>query len=277
MLFSLKKDLALDSLAETFDKFVTEAHRLKQLYSDRITLLVGLETEYITDEDLQGLESLLKKYENKIQYIVGSLHHVNTIPIDFDEATFRRAVQSCGSEDGDSDETEKFLHEYFDAQFTLMRRFCPEIIGHFDLCRLYTPTLDLTTFPRVWEKIERNIDFAIAYNALFELNAAAFRKGWDNAYPGSDVVQVSEICLCSLDEMWSMGCSYFQLIKQKGGRFTLSDDSHGVHAVGLNYNRLGDYLKRAGVDQLWYLDSPGESAMGRTLVPVLCEDIALPQ
>lgn len=198
--------MALDSLVETFDKFVAEAHRLKQLYSDRITLLVGLETEYITDEDLQGLENLLKKYEGKIQYIVGSLHHVNTIPIDFDEATFQRAVQSCGSGDGDSNEAEKFLHEYFDAQFTLMRRFLPEIIGHFDLCRLYTPTLDFMTFPRVWEKIERNIDFAIAYNALFELNAAAFRKGWDNAYPGSDVVKVSEICFMLIRRTWSMDC-----------------------------------------------------------------------
>lgn len=83
--------------------------------------------------------------------------------------------------------------------------------------------------------------------------------------------------LCSLDERGQWIVNNFQLIKQKGGRFTLSDDSHGVHAVGLNYSRLRDYLKRTGIDQLWYLDSPGESSMGRTLVPVLCEDIALPQ
>lgn len=175
---------------ETFDRFITEAHRLKQLYADRITLLVGLETEYITSQDLDGLEELLKKYGDQIQYIVGSIHHVKAVPIDFDEPTFQQAVQICVSEN-DSSGTELFLSEYFDAQYTLMQRFSPEVIGHFDLCRLYTPNLRFSAYPEVWKKIERNIQFAIDYDALFEVNAAAFRKGWNDAYPGSDIVEVS--------------------------------------------------------------------------------------
>lgn len=45
-----------------------------------------------------------------------------------------------------------------------------------------------------WPRVERNIDFAISYGALFELNAAAFRKGWDVSYPGEDVLQVKSYC-----------------------------------------------------------------------------------
>lgn len=35
-----------------------------------------------------------------------------------------------------------------------------------------------------------------------------------------------------------------------GGRFTLSDDSHGIEQVGLNYARVMESVKRAGITQL---------------------------
>jgi histidinol-phosphatase (PHP family) len=38
-----------------------------------------------------------------------------------------------------------------------------------------------------------------------------------------------------------------------GGRICLSDDSHGVAQVGLNYGRMKMYLEKMGVDEIWYL------------------------
>ena len=38
-----------------------------------------------------------------------------------------------------------------------------------------------------------------------------------------------------------------------GGRFTLSDDSHGVEQVGLNYHRTWETVVRAGLTELYYL------------------------
>lgn len=48
-----------------------------------------------------------------------------------------------------------------------------------------------------------------------------------------------------------------------GGRFTLSDDSHGPHRVGEHYTRVRDYLRRIGVHTLWYLtrDKPSEDVV----------------
>ena len=40
-----------------------------------------------------------------------------------------------------------------------------------------------------------------------------------------------------------------------GGRFALSDDSHGPHAVGLNYHRLADFLHRLQITEVYYLES----------------------
>lgn len=47
-----------------------------------------------------------------------------------------------------------------------------------------------------------------------------------------------------------------------GGRFTLSDDSHGPHAVGLNYSRMRDYILRVGIKDIWILERSVEVNSG---------------
>lgn len=189
----MKDALSLDALAKQFDDFVNEAHRLKALYASRITLLVGLETEFITSADLEHLEELLKVQGDRIEYVVGSIHHVNSIPIDFDSITFDKSLRSFSDGDDSTAATSmgRFLSAYFDAQYQLLNRFRPEIIGHLDLCRLYNPDLKFRDFPAAWEKLVRNVKFAVDYGALFEFNAASLRKGWQDAYPAEDVVEVS--------------------------------------------------------------------------------------
>ncbi|EJD02017.1 histidinol phosphate phosphatase H [Fomitiporia mediterranea MF3/22] len=234
-----EEEVTLQQLESQFDTFVKEAHRLKDLYSSEITILVGAETEYITPVDLHQLALLLERHRGKIEYLVGSVHHVNEFPIDFDKPTFECALQSFAAKTVPGECTVKeLLDRYIDAQYDLFTQFHPEIIGHFDLCRLYYPSLDFRDFPDVLAKIERNISYACDYGALFEFNAAAFRKGWSTAYPGKDIVEK---------------------ILQKGGRFTLSDDSHGPHTVGQNYNKLYIYLEELGIKELWYLELEGTS------------------
>ena len=89
----------------------------------------------------------------------------------------------------------KFFLDYLDDQYTMLRRIKPTIAGHFDLCRLFSPGTRLDEDPEVWTKVKRNIEFIIAYGGLLEINAASFRKGWDQAYPGTEVLQVSPIGL----------------------------------------------------------------------------------
>ncbi|KAI0795602.1 polymerase/histidinol phosphatase-like protein [Abortiporus biennis] len=228
-LYPEEATLSLDDLTSQFDAFLAEAHRLQALYAEQITLLVGLETEYITPLDLDKLEQLLSRSSDKVEYLVGSIHHVGGVPIDFDQNTFNKALENSPF----ANNMESFLNSYFDAQLELFQRFHPEVIGHFDLCKLYNPSLSFASFPSAWEKAKRNIRYAVDYGALFELNAAALRKGWSSSYPAIDIVQV---------------------IQEYGGRFTLSDDSHGPHAVGLNYHRMADYMRHAEINELWVLE-----------------------
>ncbi|THH09708.1 hypothetical protein EW145_g1820 [Phellinidium pouzarii] len=217
--------------------WVTElGHRFSLLYVILHNMLRCAETEFITAADVSALTALLERHAGRIEYLVGSVHHVNEIPIDFDRPTFERAQNSLRTNADTSlgiSSTTLLFDRYLDSQYELLVKLRPEVIGHLDLCRLYTPEIDFRDFPSALGKLKRNISYACSYGAIFEFNAAAFRKGWETAYPGRDVVE---------------------FVLQCEGRFTMSDDSHGPHAVGLNYDRLYNYLRDVGIKDLWYLE-----------------------
>ena len=83
--------------------------------------------------------------------------------------------------------------KYFDEQYELLTQIRPLVIGHFDVIRLWAPDkmVRLRQWPTVWEKVLRNIDVVIGYGGLFELNSAAFRKGFPEAYPTSEIAAVT--------------------------------------------------------------------------------------
>jgi histidinol-phosphatase (PHP family) len=174
--------------------------------ANELSLLIGIESDYITELDADGLGHLLQRNDD-IDYVVGSVHHVNGVPIDFDRNTYLKSVVSVSSTPaaaGDTDtdprlaeghtpsaaQLEPWLCAYFDKQYALLQRHRPEVVGHFDLCRLYTPEVSFAA-KAVWDRVRRNVEFAIGYGALFECNAAAIRKGWATSYPGKDVLDVS--------------------------------------------------------------------------------------
>lgn len=215
-----KAGMDLQVLRDQFDAFLDEAHRLKVQYASKITLLVGLETDYITSVDLDQLDSILEHNRGRIEYIVGSIHHVGGIPIDFDEDTFKSALALQPGKTIE-DQMEDFQCSYFEAQFQLLQRFHPEIVGHFDLCRLYLPELRLADYPRAWKLMERNISYAIAYGALFEINAAAFRKNWNTAYPAEDVLKArSSFAFISTTHDMQISRLFFSLVESWPCRMT---------------------------------------------------------
>ncbi|GFZ45238.1 hypothetical protein JCM24511_02964 [Saitozyma sp. JCM 24511] len=278
-LFPEESDLSPRALAETYDSFLLVAADLRRKYAEQITLLLGLETDWITPLDSNGISRTLVSHP-EIDYIVGSVHHVRGVSIDFDRDTWLRSVWQARQPTESSTmrpsssssnapptlipldpsvaeqqsgytpsltELRPFLLAYLDAQYDLLKTHQPEVIGHFDLCLLWTPGVVLRSdeLEGVWDKVERNIRYAIGYGALFEANAAAIRKGWTTSYPSREILR------CILDG---------------GGRICLSDDSHGVSYVGLNYLRMRDYLVGEGVRDVWHLVRASDRREGDQVV-----------
>ncbi|TIA91267.1 hypothetical protein E3P99_01166 [Wallemia hederae] len=236
-LYPEENDMLPQDTTNVFAEYVTEAHRLKEAYRSQIALLVGLETDYITELDLQRTQSLLQHYNNSdtpIEYIVGSVHHAFEIPIDFDEQTFHKALDKAGSR-------ERLYVEYYTRLLHLVKTLQPEVVGHIDLIRLYEPHIRLQEYPDAWKLLDEIVQYTASYGGLIEVNAAAVRKGWATPYPAADILT---------------------LVQTHKARLTLSDDTHTPENVGLNYWRVFEYLKSHDIRDLYHLESCDRGAEG---------------
>jgi histidinol-phosphatase (PHP family) len=175
------------SLAKLYDDFYVEARRLQKAYASRIQLFVGFEGEWIRPGSLKLCHNILEKHD--VDMFVGSVHHVNTVPIDFDLPLYHKARDlSDGTDEG-------IFADYFDDQYEMLQALKPPVVAHFDLIRLKSDDTERSfkTWPRIWEKIERNLKFVTEYGGVLELNSSSLRKGMSEPYPQVEICQVSTL------------------------------------------------------------------------------------
>lgn len=199
--------------------------RLRSLLP-QIHILVGLEAEFIRPEYATHVAKLIS--DPRVDYFIGSVHHVHSIPIDYDADMYAAAVATS------NDSEEQLWEDYYDLQYEMLTALKPRVVGHFDLIRLLAsdPARDIREWKGAWSKAQRNLKLAAEQGGWLECNTAALRKGLAEPYPGKVIAQ----------EWLSLG-----------GKFTLSDDSHGIGHVATNYAKGVDYLLSLGIKDVWTL------------------------
>ncbi|KAI1209531.1 histidinol-phosphatase [Annulohypoxylon truncatum] len=228
---------SLAALFPRHEAYLLEAQRLQTKYSPQIHILIGFEGEWLRPSYATLVTSLAA--HPSVDYFIGSLHHINSIPIDYDATYYARAVSSCA---GGTEESA--YATYYDQQHAMLQALRPRVVGHFDLVRLLSSSPNRCVrdeWPAVWQRVQRNLAFVHSYGGWVECNTSALRKGLAEPYPSREIA-----------EEWL----------RLGGRFTLSDDSHGIAQVGTNFARALDYLDGLGVRSLWTLRREAPAAEG---------------
>ncbi|AMD22139.1 HGL201Wp [Eremothecium sinecaudum] len=237
----------LKRLERQFDSYITHAQEIKAVTTGT-SIIIGMEVEACDLRHINYAIELKEKHSSVLKFCVGSVHHVNGIPIDFSEDLWLEALQSVGNN------LKKLLYEYFNMQYVMLKKLRPKIVGHFDLIRLFIPktgayvntksgevsfsqSLDVDNWIPIsaisanvmsfWNDIQdliiRNLTLIDEYEGLVEINSSAFRKGLLEPYPHRDVGLLVK--------------------KYAKGRFVLSDDAHAVLHVGRDYDRVLDYAE----------------------------------
>ncbi|ONH67354.1 Histidinol-phosphatase [Cyberlindnera fabianii] len=238
-----ERDYTITSLESNFDKFYAHANELQKRRRDegcKTKFLVGMEVEGIDTAHIEYAKQI--REEKVIDMCVGSVHFVRGVAIDMSREMLEETRDLCGG-------WKELFSEYFDVQWEVLTTLKPEVVGHFDLIRLFMAEKDVDpvtgkTFkelsiekdwPDIWAKIQRNLEFVRSYGGLIELNSAAIRKSWSTPYPALDVADaVKRYC---------------------DGRFCFSDDSHAIAQVGLNYHKVLKYIDEdLKLDNIYYLD-----------------------
>ncbi len=125
-----------------------------------------------------------------------------------------------------------FLYEhYFNQQYEMLRNQKPQVVGHFDLIRMYDPDYRWRLEkPTIQAKIQRNLKLIRDMRAILDYNVSALTKGADEPYVTESILQTA----LSLEIPVVPG-----------------DDSHGVATVGANLDQGIEILRKSGFDLNW--------------------------
>jgi histidinol-phosphatase (PHP family) len=208
-------------MKERFDHYMAEARRLQQAYGDRIEILVAFETEAATGA-IDLARQLLDQYAP--DYIVGSVHHVADIPFDYSTEAYQRAVEAAGG-------IQALYCRYFDRQHELIQRLSPQVVGHFDLIRIFDPHYRRhLMLPAIQERISRNLTLIRQLNLILDFNVSALKKGASEPY----------LCRPILEQALRLGIPVVP-----------GDDAHSAGTVGLYLNEGVRILQELGFDTRW--------------------------
>lgn len=204
-----------------FARYMDVCRGLQRRYAEQIDLYVGFETEYYP-----GYEPFLARLIEDFapDYIVGSLHHVEEIPIDMDRERYGEAVAAAGG-------AAELYCRYFDRQLDLIDRFRPAVVGHFDLIRIFDPDYPTQlAHADVRSRIHRNLEAIRDLDLILDYNVRALDKGMDEPYVSRPI----------LEKALELGIAVVP-----------GDDSHGVATVGRHIDRGIELLAAAGFDTDW--------------------------
>jgi histidinol-phosphatase (PHP family) len=212
--------LSAEFLQQRFAEYFQLGRELQQKYANQIELLLAFEIEtYAGAKDY--VQGLIKQYQP--DYLVGSLHHVNSIGIDYNKDFYQQALAESGS-------MIELYCDYFDSQYTMMEEFCPAVVAHFDLIRAFDPNyLSTLSDPLVIAKVERNLDFIAENNLIMDFNLRGFDKGLEQ-YPSLSILKKA---------------------MARGIAVVPGDDSHGINSVGRNYDKGLTVLANLGASLDW--------------------------
>ncbi|CUS21000.1 LAQU0S02e03444g1_1 [Lachancea quebecensis] len=248
-----KSDIDLKTLQMKFRGFLKHASEIKKRdYSTKF--IIGTEVEGCDTRHIAYAKELMGQNSEVLQFCIGSMHHVNGIPIDFNQEEWLKALEVAGNN------LKQLVIDYFEQQFIMISELKPLVVGHFDLFRLYCSKdvfIDTNSGQRVehthpaalcaaeasfidlWPEVKslalRNIKFIASYGGLIEINTSGLRKKLRDPYPGREFAILAK--------------------SVEGTRFVLSDDAHGVAHVGVCYNEALAYIDKViQLDRLHFIE-----------------------
>ena len=177
----------------------------REQYKDQIKILLGYEVDYLPgymDERVLNAE---------VDYLIGSVHFIDKWS--FDNPEFIGEYK-----DRDIDE---IWQAYFDAAEAMAKTGYFDIVGHFDLMKVfkYMPTKDMRLLAGEALKAIKK------HNMVLEINTAGLRKPVKEIYPSKLL----------LEEAYSLDIP-----------ITFGSDAHAVEQVGFAYDEAVALAKAVG-------------------------------
>lgn len=179
-------------------EYIREIKRLREKYSDKIRLYIGLEADLYTDDtDFSDFD-----------YVIGSVHYIKCdqtyVSVDEPPSDYQKYYidRYCGGS------FIGFAEAYYENVTKIAERLRPSLIGHFDLVTKFNEDdcLFSTSDPRYVKAWQTAADALLKLGVPFEINTGAIARNCRiTPYPSLEIAKY---------------------ITERGGSFVLSSDCH---------------------------------------------------
>ncbi len=205
--FDLRYCLSLEK-TEVYKK---EIKALKEKYTDKIKVHLGIELDAFSDHDTSDYD-----------YVIGSCHYVTKDGVyrAIDEKPYELENICREWYGGDY---YAFAEDYYRGVARLAKKNI-SIVGHLDLITKFNEGDKLfdTKNPRYLAAAKRAIDALLPLGVPFEINTGAISRGYrSEPYPAKELIEY---------------------IKENGGSFVLNSDTHSKENIAFQFEKWEDLI-----------------------------------
>ncbi|MCF6137617.1 histidinol-phosphatase [Pseudalkalibacillus berkeleyi] len=186
----------------------------EQAWNEHVDVKMSIEMDY-TPGKHQEMETFINQYN--FDYVIGSIHWVDDFGIDLSEYKSeweRRDVYDV-------------YRAYFDQVVTLAQSNLFDILGHFDLVKIFNYVPHQKDF--LLEQYDRATDALKESKTCVEISTAGLRKPTQEIYPHEEL-----LAMCY----------------KKGIPIVLSSDAHFPEHVGFAYDQAVELARKVGYTKL---------------------------
>ena len=219
--FSGHSPLSFDSgyAIEEESVYIREINRLKDVYKDKIDIVLGIELDFDTPHRLPDY-----------QYAIGSVHQMEFDGEIFSVDNTKEELIACIDRVFSSDALAYASH-YYDLVVENALRPEVDVVGHFDLLLKCAP--ELFTGEK-YQAIARNAMQRILkerQDLIFEYNTGGmYRVGLPEPYPAAFLLEE---------------------LKKHHAKITVTTDAHDIASLSYKINDCVAFLREFGFDTLW--------------------------
>jgi histidinol-phosphatase (PHP family) len=197
-----------------FSAYVNEVLQLKQLYSGKIEVLLGVESDFFP-EHVEEYRTYYERYP--FDYIIGSVHHVDGINI-FKQDRWEGLTEQ---------EKVRTKENYYSLIEHSARSGMFQILGHIDAMKGYYPSFSSIQTAVV----ERTLKVIGECDMAIEINTSGKTKTVGGWYPSDDMLEVA---------------------RHYGVKVTFGSDAHDPDRVGDEWELVRRRLKEIGYKEWCY-------------------------
>ena len=165
------------------ESYIIQLEKLREKYIDQIQVRFAFEIDYFKHQDYV-LNKYLKKYIDKLDYILGSVHVLfgKAGTFAFDDGRFLNKYKEY-------DVNDEIYLEFYDSLQDMIKSstFELDIVTHFDLPKKFDKRVE--DKESVMEKVIETLELVKKHDLTVEINTSGLRKEVKEQYPSLDIIK----------------------------------------------------------------------------------------